>query len=103
MGLSHATQELMFLKMLCKDFGIHITNPIDIYGDNQGSIDMVRNPSSNERSKHIDIRHHFVREKYASVVVNVTYKETGNNIADIFTKPGTRQKFEKFCPMLFGQ
>ena len=103
MGLSHATQELLFIKMLCEDFGINIASPIEIYGDNQGSIDMVRNPSSNERSKHIDIRHHFVREKYASGVINVSYKETGENVADIFTKPGTRQKLEKFNTLLFGR
>ena len=89
--------------MLCKDFGIEIETPINVYGDNQGSMDMIRNPSSNERSKHIDIRHHFVREKYSSGLINVTYKDTNENIADLFTKPATRQKLEKFIRMLFGR
>ena len=103
MAISHATQELLFIKMLCKDFGIEIETPINVYGDNQGSMDMIRNPSSNERSKHIDIRHHFVREKYSSGLINVTYKDTNENIADLFTKPATRQKLEKFIRMLFGR
>ena len=103
MAISHATQELLFIKMLCKDFGIEIEMPINVYGDNQGSMDMIRNPSSNERSKHIDIRHHFVREKYSSGLINVTYKDTNENIADLFTKPATRQKLKKFIRMLFGR
>ena len=103
MAISHATQELLFIKMLCKDFGVTITTPVNVYGDNQGSIDMIRNPSSNERSKHIDIRHRFVREKYSSGLINVTYKETSENIADLFTKPATKQKLAKFTNMLFGR
>ena len=103
MALTHATQELIFLSNLSKDFNITIPYPITIYGDNQGSLDMVKNPVSNERSKHIDIKHHFIREKYSEGLIDVCYVPTGENLADIFTKPVTKPKLQKYQPILFGQ
>ena len=103
MALTHATQELLFLSMLINDFSIDPKQPITIYGDNQGSLDMVKNPVSNERSKHIDIKHHFPREKYGNGIIDVKYIPTNENVADVFTKPATRQKLEKFKSLLFGR
>ena len=102
MALTHATQELLFLSMLCKDFGIIMEPPTTIYGDNQGSLDMAKNPVSNERSKHIDIKHHFIREKYMDGIINLRYVSTDDNIADLFTKPATQHKLHRFHTYLFG-
>ena len=102
MALTNATQEAIFLTMLAKDFGFHTHLPILIFGDNQGSLDMVKNSSSNDRSKHIDIKHHFVREKYNEGLINVHHIPTDNNVADLMTKPATKPKLQKFRNMLFG-
>ncbi len=102
MAMTHATQELLFLDMLCNDFGIKSPHPISIHGDNQGSLDMIRNPVSNERSKHIDTKHHFIRDNYTNGIIDVLYVPTGENTADIFAKPATKQKLLKFQKQLFG-
>ena len=81
MALTHATQELLFLSMLINDFSIDPNQPITIYGDIQGSLDMVKNPVSNERSKHIDIKHHFLQEKYCNGVIDVKSIPTNENLA----------------------
>lgn len=71
MALANATQESIFLTMLAKDFTHDPHYPINILGDNQGSISMVKNNASNERSKHIDIKHHFVRDKYVEGIIDL--------------------------------
>ena len=102
MALTHATQEAIFLSMLSNEFSSNSHQPIMIYGDNQGSLDMIKSPISNDRSKHIDIKHHFIREKYQEGTINVSYVPTDENVADLFTKPATKPKLTKFQKMLFG-
>ena len=89
--------------MLSADMSIPTRTPICIYGDNQGSIDMVKNPVSNDKSKHIDIKHHFIRQKYTEGFINVVYVPTHDNLADLMTKPPTKAKLTNFKHMLFGQ
>ena len=102
MALTNATQEALFLEMLLKDFAVDTHRPIHISGDNKGSIDMTKNSSTNDRSKHIDIKHHFVREKYSEGIINVQHVPTDDNVADLFTKPATKPKLIKFQHILFG-
>ena len=102
MALTNATQEALFLEMLLKDFGFDTHRPISISGDNKGSIDLSKNSSSNDRSKHIDIKHHFVREKYSEGIINFHHVPTDENVADLFTKPATKPKLIKFQQLLFG-
>ena len=103
MALTAATQEAMFLSMLAKEFGHNNDKPISIFGDNQGSLHLVKNPVINQRSKHIDIKFHFIREKYTNGFINVTHVPSGENLADIMTKPPTRLKLIDFQKYLFGE
>ena len=81
---------------------IEVPSPIPIYGDNQGAISLIKNPIVSNRSKHIDIKHHFLREKFTSNFITVTHVNTDENVADVFTKPVTRNKLSIFAEMLFG-
>jgi hypothetical protein len=101
MALTECIQEATFLKMLLSDV-ITIREPIEINGDNQGAISLVKNPIISNRSKHIDVKHHFVREKYVAKSINVSHVGTDRNVADLFTKPITKNKLIRFRKMLFG-
>ena len=103
MALTAATQEAMFLSMLAKEFGHSSTKPINICGDNEGSLSLVRNPVINQRSKHIDIKFHFIREKYTSGFISIAHVPSGENVADVMTKPSTRPKLNDFKVYLFGE
>ena len=103
MAITAATQESMFLSMLAKEFGHSTTKPINIRGDNEGSLSLVRNPVINQRSKHIDIKFHFIREKYTSGFISIAHVPSGENVADIMTKPSTRPKLNDFKVYLFGE
>ena len=65
MGLSACTQEALYLTHLCKEIDpkFVITEPILIYEVNQGAIALVENPVHHQRTKHIDIRFHFIRDQ----------------------------------------
>lgn len=61
--------------------------------DNQSAIRLIKNPEFHKRSKHIDIRYHFIREKYEEKIFDLDYVSTHEMMADIFTKPLPRERF----------
>lgn len=64
--------------------------------DNQGAIRLAKNPEFHNRTKHIDVCYHFLREKFASGVFCIEYVPSEEQKADILTKPLAKYKFEKF-------
>jgi len=81
------------------DIGAPQRNPTFISEDNQRAIAIARNPVAHGRTKHIDIRHHFVREAVLSNVTQVTYCENQNMLADILTNSLPRTRVEKLRNM----
>jgi transposase InsO family protein len=95
MALSEATQEAVWLKVfLCELGEMKSDDPVKIYEDNQGSIALAKNPEFHKRTKHIDIRYHFVREKVEDGQVVLQYVSTTDMLADIMTKAITAVQFE---------
>ena len=86
MAACAATQESLWLAMLLEQMGIEVSKPIVLKEDNQACIDFSKNPGNHKRSKHIDCRYHFVRERVASGDVVLQWIPTTEQIADIFTK-----------------
>ena len=85
-ALSSATWEAVWLRRLMKDLGRQMDAPTTIYEDNQGAIELAKNAKFHNRTKHIDICHHFVRERVVSNEIRVIYCPTEDMIADIMTK-----------------
>ena len=61
----------------------HLQLPL---GDNQGAVKLAQNPRFHERTKHIDIKYHFVRQAYKNGLITVPYIFTSNMTPDIMTK-----------------
>jgi hypothetical protein len=70
--------------------------------DNQGAINLARNPVHHQRSKHIDIKYHFIRSEIQVGIISLKYVPTEDNIADVFTKPASKGKLEKFKHFMLG-
>ena len=101
MALTMATQETIFLKMLTKEFNSESNKAVKIFGDNQGSIALVKNPINHNRLKHIDIKFHFIREAYTNSFTHLL--STDENIAGLMmTNQCSKLKIDKFREMLFG-
>jgi hypothetical protein len=69
-------------------------------GDNQGALALVQNPHLHERSKHIDICYHFIRDLEEKGRLDVSFVPTTEMVADGMTKPLGRVVFERFKNML---
>ena len=81
--------------MQLEDYNIK-QNKISIKCDNTSAINLSKNPIQHSRSKHIEIRYHFIREHVANEDVNLEYINTENQLADIFTKS---LREDKFCSL----
>ncbi|KAG7583619.1 Integrase catalytic core [Arabidopsis suecica] len=92
------TTELMWLKALLKDFGIDTPQPITMHCDNQAAIHIATNSVFHERTKHIEVDCHKVREQIQLGVILPHYTESEEQLADIFTKGAST----KFYPMRFS-
>ena len=78
--------QILWIKQQVQDFGITLTKT-PIKCDNTSAINLSKNPVQHSRTKHIDIRHHFIRELVENNVIILEYVTTENQLADIFTKP----------------
>ncbi|GJQ91767.1 retrovirus-related pol polyprotein from transposon TNT 1-94 [Tanacetum coccineum] len=81
------------------DYGFEY-NHIPLYCDNKSVIALCCNNVQHSRSKHIDIRHHFIREQVEKGVVELYFVRTEYQLADIFTKALPRERFEFILPRL---
>lgn len=81
-----AAKEAVWLRNLLNDIGCRCEKAIILYIDNQSAIRLIKNPEFHKRTKHIDIRHHFIREKVEQGDIEVKYVPTNYQRADILTK-----------------
>ena len=95
MALSEAIQEAVWLKAFTSELGEEVSDgALTVFEDNQGAIALAKNPEFHKRTKHIDIRYHFVREKVEEGQVVLKYCPTQDMLADIMTKPITAAQFD---------
>ena len=98
-ALSQAAQEAVWLRSLYVNLKLEMTAPTVVYEDNQSAICIAKNPQSHGRSKHIDIKYHFIREQVQQKTIEVKYCKTEDMIADLLTKGLGKEKFEKLRSM----
>ena len=80
--------------------GCGVVEPTILYEDNDSTRAQTENPLHHKRTKHIDIAYHFTRQMVEEEVVKIVRINTGNQIADIITKPLGPTKFNKLYAML---
>ncbi|KZR95652.1 Copia protein (Gag-int-pol protein), partial [Daphnia magna] len=69
--------------------------PTELFIDNQSAIKLVRNPEFHQRTKHIDVKYHFIRDLQENQIINATYINTENQLADLLTKGLDGPRFRK--------
>jgi len=93
-ALGSATQEAIWLRQLQADLNVDTGSSVEILEDNQSAIVIANNSASRKRTKHIDIKHHFVREAVQTGMITLSYCPTMDMLADLFTKQLPRVRFE---------
>ena len=101
-GMAAAVQEALYLKQLLEDFGIQQKHPIAIGEDNQSCIKLCQNPDMHKRSKHIESKLHFIRDKREDGTISFHYVPIVKMAANIFTKSLPVSKVETFKTLLMG-
>ncbi|GJR69602.1 retrovirus-related pol polyprotein from transposon TNT 1-94 [Tanacetum coccineum] len=91
-ALSGCCAQILWMRSQLRDYGF-VFNKIPMYCDNQSAIALCCNSVQHSRSKHIDIRHHFIKEQVERKVVELYFVETKYQLADIFTKALPRERF----------
>lgn len=99
-ALSEAVTEIKLMTELLKLFNVECKEPINIYEDNSGAINIAKHGNFTKNSKHIEVHYHYVHESVSEGTINIVKVDSNENIADIFTKSLGKEKHEKFCRML---
>lgn len=77
--------QILWLQNQLLDYGYNFMNTI-IYIDNSSTICIIKNPVQHTKTKHIEIRHHFIRDCFEKKLINVVKIHTDENYADLLTK-----------------
>lgn len=86
MALAAAAQEVMFVLQVLRSMNITVSGPVRVYEDNRGCIALATNPMTTGKTKHIDVKYHFVRGLVRERHIEVVWCETTDMLADILTK-----------------
>jgi hypothetical protein len=87
------------MRQTLQEFGYNLRK-ISLLCDNESAISLEENPIEHSRTKHIDIRHHFLRDHQQRGDIDVCHISTENQLADIFTKPLDEKRFCRLCSEL---
>lgn len=87
--------QILWLKQQLSDFGLNL-GCTPLWCDNPSAINITKNPIMHSRTKHVDIRHHFLCDHVLKGDVEVSFMDMHDQLADIFTKPFPKESFYKF-------
>ena len=82
------------MKQTLLDYGVKLSR-VPLLCDNESTVKLANNPVQHSRTKHIDIRHHFIRDHVAKGEILLRNVGTKEQLADIFTKPLDESTFSR--------
>ena len=103
MAAGAATQEALWLRSMLSELHFPMRDPTVIKVDDTSAKALAYNPVFHKRTKHIEIKEHFIREHIANGEISLEYIETKRMVADIFTKPTKASIFRVLINTLRGE
>jgi hypothetical protein len=91
---SHCCAQLLWMRQTLRDYDYKLSKD-PLLCDNESAIRMTDNPVEHSRTKHIDIRYHFLRDHQQKGNIKIAYVNTNNQLTGIFTKPLDEKTFSK--------
>jgi hypothetical protein len=102
-SLSEAAKEIKFIVQTLITMGLKVTLPVVVRVDNIGAIFMAENISATSRSKHADLRFHFVKQYVDEDFISIVFVKSADNKSDILTKNTSRDVHERHACALVGK
>lgn len=97
-----AINELKWLHGLLKELGVSVREAPTLLGDNQSTQELSKNGVKSERTKHIDIKYHFITDEVSKGNVNLRWVSTKDQLADVLTKALPQATHEQICSQLMS-
>ncbi|GJX46911.1 hypothetical protein Tco_0272101, partial [Tanacetum coccineum] len=91
-ALSRCCAQILWMHSQLTNYGFQF-NKISLYCDNKSEIALCCNNVQHSRAKHIDVRYHFIKEQVENRIVELYFVQTEYQLADIFTKPLPKERF----------
>ena len=99
-AMTHALKEVLWIRLFLTIHRLPIPRPFPLLCDNQSAMALVESEAVSSRSKHIDVRYHFIRNHISEGSFQTTWIPTNDMTANIFTKPLLPPLFIKHCDTL---
>ncbi|MFS7942027.1 putative RNA-directed DNA polymerase [Helianthus anomalus] len=84
--------QILWIQQQMRDFGLQFLDT-PIFVDNEAAINVTKNPVHHSKTKHIEIRHHFIRDYYEKKLIRIEHVGTDDQKADFYTKPFDKKRF----------
>jgi hypothetical protein len=84
-GMAQGIYELLWLRLLLTEIGIKVGSPMQLYCDNQAAQEIANNPVQHDRTKHVEVDRHFIKEKLDEDLVAIPFVRSEEQLADILT------------------
>jgi hypothetical protein len=101
-AISEAVKEINFIFYLLRKIDIEVNLPITVKTNNVGAMFMAQNALSSVRTRHIDIRYHYVRDNLEEGIINIEFVKSIENNSDIFTKNVSQEIYDKHVTKFLG-
>ena len=98
--MANGTAEAIWIQSVLKELGVFLSHPPVLWCDNVGATYLSANPVFHARTKHIEVDFHFVHERVALGALDVRFISTGDQLADVFTKPTSQLTLRRFSSNL---
>jgi hypothetical protein len=102
-AMASVVQEVIWLKQLLTEIGMEVEPQVIVHCDNKAAIIISDSSTLHDRSKHIDIKYHFIRDEIKKDIIKVEYISTDKQQADILTKAINGKQFNKFREILMSK
>ena len=99
-AMAETAREMVWIHSLLTNLGVTTSIPMPMQCDNQAVIFIASNPTFHERTKHIEIDCHYIRDKVLSGIISTPHVSSSSQLADIFTKSLAGVSYDSFCSKL---
>lgn len=98
--MAYAAKEAVWLRYLFEDLKLAQKEPTILYGGNMAALAIARDPQYHAKSKHFDVKSHYIRSKICEKIIKEIYCPTDKMIADVLTKPLAKPSHQKLSHMM---
>ena len=92
-GMARGVCELLWLRNLLRDLGFRQKKAMDLHCDNKAAIAIAHNPVQHDRTKHVEVDRHFIKEKLDAHIISFPFVKTDEQLADVLTKAVSSKVF----------